>query len=318
MEDYIKIDIKEKITIPDCFVLGSNKIGTGNGEAKMYLGNQSEENTNFFGEAGFELDCFLLKEDLIKYLEEVKIEYYSPEQNYINTPKEDFKELYKNRMDFVLSLPEKISFKLFHQSTLEGPRIYVNSKDKNYKILRELSLPNITYVAIQKLEKNDKYLYYFRLFADFFGEIVHPNELKDFAKQIEKIENPEEKRKYSSARIGQGKYREDLLKLCPFCPITLVSDDRLLIASHIKPWAKATSEEKLDSKNGFMFTPNIDKLFDRGYITFTNDKILKTSPWISKMTYSRLNIKPDTKYSNLPIEGREEYLKYHRNNIFKS
>lgn len=42
-----------------------------------------------------------------------------------------------------------------------------------------------------------------------------------------------------------------------------VSDDRLLIASHIKPWAASDEKEKIDPKNGFMFTPTFDFLFDR-------------------------------------------------------
>jgi hypothetical protein len=35
--------------------------------------------------------------------------------------------------------------------------------------------------------------------------------------------------------------------MCPFCPITLISDDRLLIASHIKPWVASDDFEKLVS-----------------------------------------------------------------------
>jgi hypothetical protein len=58
---------------------------------------------------------------------------------------------------------------------------------------------------------------------------------------LERVTDLKEKFTQSHARIGQGKYREKLLKQCPICPITLVSDDRLLIASHIKPWAKSNS-----------------------------------------------------------------------------
>ena len=97
----------------------------------------------------------------------------------------------------------------------------------------------------------------------------------------------------------------------------MISDDRLLIASHIKPWAKCgTYEEKMDSKNGFMLTPTFDFLFDRGYITFGDDKTMIISPWLSKMTLSKLGIAPGKKYSHLPIEGREKYLEYHRAYVF--
>ena len=40
--DYSIIDTKEKMTIPDCFVVDSNKVGTGHGEAKF----MSETTTN--------------------------------------------------------------------------------------------------------------------------------------------------------------------------------------------------------------------------------------------------------------------------------
>ena len=119
------------------------------------------------------------------------------------------------------------------------------------------------------------------------------------------------------ARIGQGKYRETLLMECPFCPVTIVSDDRLLIASHIKPWVDSNEKEKIDPKNGFMFTPTFDLLFDRGFISFSNDKRMLVSPWLSKMTLSKLNIVPDKRYEFLPVAGREFYLEYHRTNIFK-
>lgn len=36
-QQYKIIDTKEKMTVPDCFVLNSNKIGKGNGEAKFYV-----------------------------------------------------------------------------------------------------------------------------------------------------------------------------------------------------------------------------------------------------------------------------------------
>lgn len=41
-EKYEVIDAKERMTVPDCFVL-KNKTGTGHGEAKFYVGNDNEE-----------------------------------------------------------------------------------------------------------------------------------------------------------------------------------------------------------------------------------------------------------------------------------
>lgn len=107
------------------------------------------------------------------------------------------------------------------------------------------------------------------------------------------------------------------MELCPFCPITLISDDRLLIASHIKPWAASNDIEKIDPLNGFMLTPTFDRLFDRGFLSFTDDKKTILSPFLSNMTYSKIGISDNKIIPHLPIDGREGYLDYHRNNILK-
>ena len=57
------------------------------------------------------------------------------------------------------------------------------------------------------------------------------------------------------ARDGQGKYREELLEQCRFCPFTMIADERLLIASHIKPWAASNDKEKVDPFNGYILSP---------------------------------------------------------------
>ncbi len=309
-------DTKEKITIADSFVVRQNKIGTGNGEAKLYVGNDNEEVRNFFGNSGFAIPCFLLKQDLLKYLDETQAEYLNPEQPYIN--KADLPNLWLERKKKLEQLPEKIEFEVIEQTQITGPRIYVKSSDTAYKLIRELSLPNITYISVVKLlDEQGSIVYYFRLFADYFGDSVHPYTLSQEQKEIDQTEDSEEKRVLTKARVGQGKYREQLLELCPFCPITMVTDDRILIASHIKPWAKSNDNEKIDPYNGFMLTPTFDFLFDRGFLSFTDDKKSILSPFLSKMTYSKLGISNDKTFALLPTEGREHYLEYHRNEIFK-
>lgn len=315
-EEYTVIDAKEKITIADSFVLTANKIGTAHGEGKLYIGNENEETTLFFGERGFSNNCFLLKKDLIEYLNDSKNEYKKPEQPYQKP--ENLPNLWVKRISDVNKLDDFLSFTISDQTQIKGSRVYVNTSDDNYKLIREISLPNISYLSVLKIENSEKEtFYYFKPFVDYFGEY----EIPTFVKEEEKISKEnipkEEKNNLIRARKGQGKYRENLLEQCPFCPITLISDDRLLIASHIKPWVKSDGKEKIDAKNGFMLTPTYDFLFDRGYISFSNDKKILISPWLSKMTCSKLNISNEKTYSMLPVEGREKYLEYHRNKILK-
>jgi len=311
------LDTKEKITIADSFVVRQNKIGGGNGEAKLYIGQEGTETRNFFGDIGFGIKCFLLKMDLQKYLEKTKTEYLQPEQPYLQ--RDRLPELWTKRKAKIDALPDIIEFEVVEQTQIAGPRIYVNSHDNAYKIIRELSLPNITFISIVKLlDENKKLVYYFRLFADYFGEEEHPYITKIADNEIAESKISDDKKTLlSRARIGQGEYRTKLLSECPFCPITLVSDDRLLVASHIKPWAVSNDFEKTDPKNGFMFTPTFDRLFDRGFMSFADDKRTILSPFLSKMTYSKLAISDNKLIPRLPIDGREAYLKYHRENILK-
>lgn len=310
------VDAKEKITIADSFVVRQNKIGGGNGEAKLYVGNDNPEIRTFFGNTGFTISCFLLRKDLLQYLEETKTEYLKPEQPYVN--RELLPNLWNERKRKIEALPEVIEFEVREQTQIAGPRVYVNSTDQAYKLIRELSLPNITYISVIKIvDSKGKLFYYFRLFADYFGEVQHPYIIKKEEEAIEQLENETEKLTLSKARVGQGEYRKKLLELCPFCPITLVSDDRLLIASHIKPWAASNDFEKTDPKNGFMLIPTFDFLFDRGFLSFTDDRKTILSPFLSNMTYSKLGISDNKIIPHLPTDGREIYLDYHRTTILK-
>ena len=116
-------------------------------------------------------------------------------------------------------------------------------------------------------------------------------------------------------RILQNKYRKDLLQCLKFCPITGISDERLLVASHIKPWRWSSDEEKLDVNNGFVFSPLYDKLFDIGLITFTDKKEMILSSTLSESTIKKLNLKHEI-YDDLPVKGREKYLLFHNEKVF--
>lgn len=314
-KEYRVIDAKEKITIADSFVVASNKIGTGHGEGKLYVGAKGEELYTFFGKPGFVLRCIMLRKDLVSYLNEVKIEYLKPEQPYRD--RADLPALWNKRLAQVNDLPEVIEFEVAEQKSGGNRRSYVNSKDRAYQLIRELSLPNVTFISIAKIANVSGSYYYLRLFADYFGESVHPYEIQQEAKEIEEIQDEKEKMRLTRAREGHGEYKKKLLEQCPFCPITMISDDRLLIASHIKPWRSSSVFEKTDPYNGLILTPTFDHLFDKGYMSFTDDKRVIMSPFISKMTCSKLGISDNQHVALLPIHGRESYLEYHRDEILK-
>lgn len=72
------------------------------------------------------------------------------------------------------------------------------------------------------------------------------------------------------ARRGQGRFRENLLSIEKSCRLTRVSESLFLVASHIKPWAVCSDEERLDGHNGLLLAPHVDRLFDRGWISFSD------------------------------------------------
>lgn len=123
---------------------------------------------------------------------------------------------------------------------------------------------------------------------------------------------------YIERRKGQEKFRKSLLKkLEPICPITKLSHPELLNASHIKPWKHANDQERLDTYNGFLFSPTFDRLFDRGFISFSNSKKLLISDKLSHKHRKILRIKEGMVISKLPIKNRETYLEFHRREIFR-
>lgn len=67
------------------------------------------------------------------------------------------------------------------------------------------------------------------------------------------------------ARIGQGKFRKDVLKKWQGrCAVTGLSEEGLLVASHIVPWIDCKKgNNRVNPLNALLLTPNIDRLFDR-------------------------------------------------------
>lgn len=315
--------LNSSITVPDCFVKSGSKIGGGNGEAKLYIAPKGVMYQFFGDNNAFHAKCFVLKTDLISYMNALHSEYIHPSQPY--RASEKMPELWRTRINVIENLPEVIEFTVCSQDQIAGDRGYVNSKDFGYQLIREISLPLVTYISVMKLiDSSGSVIFYWKLFADFDaisdkrealvftygkkGEKGLHQQAKDTSRQTE----------IRRARQGQGQYREKLLSECPFCPITMINDERLLIASHIKPWAVATDKEKIDHKNGFMLSPLYDKLFDRGFMTFSEDRRIVLSNWISPANKKRLGIVEGQFIQMLPLdEERQVYLEFHRSSVFK-
>lgn len=314
------------MTVPDCIVTSSNKIGNGHGEAKFYISSKDEMRA-FYGGERFNVKCFMLKADLLAYMQAIKNEYFKPSQSY--SKKEQFPLLWSERFAMINKLDDVIFFNISDQYQIAGPRGYINSSDDGYQIIRKIALPLVSYIYVEKVGNEKEPLFYWKLFVDFdaiWERQARPlvftyGKCKDEVEIIDDLKDVKEKERIKSirqAREGQGKYREQLLNQCHFCPITMIADERLLIASHIKPWAASDDYEKTDPYNGYMLSPMIDKLFDRGFITFTESRHVILSEFISPYTWKQIGLKNGTFYKSIPMdEKRIEYLKFHHQSVFK-
>lgn len=123
-----------------------------------------------------------------------------------------------------------------------------------------------------------------------------------------------EKTALIKSRIGQGTFRDKVLLHWTSCAVTGFNDTNLLVASHIKPWKKSTNSERLDQWNGLLLSPNLDKAFDKGFITFAADGSIRLSPLFTEA--AKLGIAPSMKIEMKP--EHEKYMAHHRAEEFKS
>ncbi|HEJ7038088.1 TPA: HNH endonuclease [Serratia marcescens] len=135
---------------------------------------------------------------------------------------------------------------------------------------------------------------------------------KDILEILSAKELPETmKEALVKARIGQGFFRQEVLKLYPACPVTGVTMPQLLIASHIKPWRECNNKERLDPNNGIMLAPHVDALFDKGYISFTNDGVLIVKA--DREVVNAMSILGLTDVDKVTVsESSHDYLDWHR------
>lgn len=144
---------------------------------------------------------------------------------------------------------------------------------------------------------------------------------KDYEERLRYIEKNlddvqgDEKEAIVKIRINQDKFRGGLLKkYSRHCCLCCVNSEKLLIASHIKPWAASDSYEKLDLENGLLLCPNHDKLFDSGLISFDDDGKIIISEQLDSTNRIFMNVIDSMKIAI--TNDNAKYFKYHRENVF--
>ena len=180
---------------------------------------------------------------------------------------------------------------------LDDRNYYISDKRRNVWYGNE-EVNNAVLTYIQEYEKN-----------------LHLEEdrISDFSKPLEGYE----KEALIKARVNQDVFRERMLKKYnSVCCISKcnVHTSEMLTASHVKPWSKCNNNEKVSPFNGLLLCPNHDHLFDKGYISFTDDGKIIISSALDKENRTFLNIDESME---IPVELEMiPFLKYHRENDF--
>ncbi|MFC5739771.1 HNH endonuclease [Sinirhodobacter huangdaonensis] len=113
------------------------------------------------------------------------------------------------------------------------------------------------------------------------------------------------------ARIGQGLFRRRVIQKYGCCLITEIEERSLLVASHIKPWRDCRKDprECLDPENALLLSPTWDRLFDQGFISFTDRGEMIISDDLTQSTRKALGVR---KRKIKLTRGQVAYMAWHR------
>lgn len=139
-----------------------------------------------------------------------------------------------------------------------------------------------------------------------------------FADEMQKPPAATEVERLVRQRVGQDVFRRALIGYWRGrCAVTGLSVEPLLVASHIRPWARCDSDaERLDVFNGLLLAPHLDALFDGGWISFGDDGGLLVSPELPSDQCALLGVQRDWRLTEL-AEQHFDYLTWHRREIFR-
>ena len=127
-----------------------------------------------------------------------------------------------------------------------------------------------------------------------------------------KDESPTTKAALVEARLGQGTFRKNLLKLWGGkCAVTGCAVEQALIASHSIPWKDATNKQRLDPFNGLPLVATLDALFDVGLIAFTDEGVGLISKHLSNDDRDSLGLSVGMKLRTVYPQNKP-YLAAHR------
>lgn len=141
--------------------------------------------------------------------------------------------------------------------------------------------------------------------------------------EINLFKEGKEKQAILKVRINQVFFRSTILASYNFrCAITGITQNELLIASHVVPWSR-DEKNRLNPRNGICINALHDKAFDRGLITITTDYKIKSSSKLKKYYNEDFISMAFKRYENQVINLPSRFLpdpillEFHNNEIFQ-
>lgn len=220
---------------------------------------------------------------------------------------------YQEMIEFVLDFnaPNGIDYR--NQSTWNGRFLFVDEeKNVGYFAWRDEDPDERKpdrFVRLRNVES---------IFTDVDLISSNPDVLTDLLAQKDTYNNlpPTEREAIVKSRIGQGQFRKDLVEFWKQCSVSGVANLDFLVASHIKPWRASSNFERLHKYNGLLLTPNLDTLFDKGYISFAKNGSIVVSNQIDQDALQKLGVDLNMHLAKIEDEHLG-YLAHHREHIFK-
>lgn len=305
--------------VSDSFVR-THKRGRGSGEARFYVGSGERSVNEFFSNDFNDRNTLyrgkIGKINIVEYLVSATLTEIEQEE----------------ALQLLRELDDDILFD-FRSQNGEGERKYINDSDssviKGFEIFRNILTPGETNLLILK-ENNNNEIYY--RFIPFLNEhenrvlskyrnIQRELEIDEMEREIENSDNMGETEKYSiiQSRQGQGIFRDRCIqRYTSKCAITELSNIEILEAAHIKPWSECDNQERLDPNNSILLTSTLHKLFDRGYFTFDSDLEIIVSESLDEELTELMDYFIENNNIAEKLEGSEEYLRYHYQEVFIS
>ncbi len=146
------------------------------------------------------------------------------------------------------------------------------------------------------------------------ADTASASDANDYAIENRKIEIEQ--------RLKQSVFRRRVMQnFQGRCCLSGISEEELLVASHIVPWAKRI-DTRLDPANGLLLYWPYDRLFDKGFISFEDRLRVIVSPRAAQCSPPLLAILKQLagQQARRPVKWaiKPEYLAYHRKKVLQA